>query len=396
MTHQCPVCAAPDAAALDAPLDVPVLMNRAYDTPQEARAAASGPLHLAGCGHCGFVWNLAFRGDLIDYDAAYENDQAHSPAFASHLAERAREVVAAIPAPARLDYLEVGCGQGRFIEAIARQAGPRLGSAEGFDPAWRGADGRGPAGSRIHKVYFDAASFRRLARPPNVIATRHTIEHVPDPVAFLTAVRAALPAGLRAEVFVETPCVAWILERQAMQDFFYEHCSLFTAQALALALHRAGFAAPSVGHVFGGQYLWARASTGGAPGAPPPLKPAGLVGLQGQRERYVAHWRAEVRAAAALGPVALWGAGAKGVTFALLAGHGDARLDHVVDINPGKQGRYLAGTGLPILSPRAAVARGARTIFVMNPNYLEEIAAIAAEVGLAARLVPINEDRPGP
>ena len=104
-----------------------------------------------------------------------------------------------------------------------------------------------------------------------MIVSRHTIEHVPDPVAFLTAVRDALGERAEATIFLETPCVDWILRHDAMQDFFYEHCSLFTARALALALERAGFHAPRVEHVFGGQYLWARASAApwAAPSAPP-------------------------------------------------------------------------------------------------------------------------------
>jgi hypothetical protein len=65
-------------------------------------------------------------------------------------------------------------------------------------------------------------------------------------------------------------------------------------------------------------------------------------------------------------------------------------IDHVVDINPSKQNRYVAGSGLKVLAPKDAAERGARTIFVMNPNYLDEISTMAAEVGVTAQLVPIN------
>ncbi len=387
----CPVCRSAETAPLGEPVEAPVLMNRLYDTPDAARAAARGPLALARCQACGFVWNSAFRAELIAYDGDYENDQTHSGVFARHFRERAEAVVAATPAGERVDVLEIGCGQGRFIEQVAAVAGERLGSAEGFDPAWRGAEGDGPGGARIHKCYFDAATAGLMQRAPNLVVSRHTIEHVPDPVGFLTAIREALGEASQARLFVETPCVDWIFERQAMQDFFYEHCSLFTAGSLALALRTAGFHAPQVSHVFGSQYLWAEASITGEDD--PAAQPASALDtdLEGAHERFAARWRDAVRTAAAEGPVALWGAGAKGVTFALMVDPDRQVLDHVVDINPGKQGRFFPTSALPVLSPEASAARGPKTIFVMNPNYLDEIAADLATRGQAPRLVPIND-----
>jgi SAM-dependent methyltransferase len=393
-SNPCPVCRATDTPVLEARTEVPVLMNRLYATPEAARAAARGPLELVRCRACGFVWNGAFQPELIAYDGDYENDQTHSAVFARHVRERAEAVVAAAPAGGNVDVLEIGCGQGRFIEQMAAAAGARLGTAEGFDPAWRGADGDGPeggaGGARIHRCYFNAATARLMQRAPNLVVSRHTIEHVPDPVAFLSAIREALGVAARAKLFVETPCVDWIFAHQAMQDFFYEHCSLFTAGSLALALRRAGFHAPQVSRVFGGQYLWAEASTVGDPEALAPPGAAAPADLDGAHERFTEHWRATVRAAAAAGPVALWGAGAKGVTFALLVDPENAIIDHVVDINPGKQGRFFPSSALPVLSPEASAARAPKTIFVMNPNYLDEIAASLAARGQSPRLVPIN------
>jgi len=95
--NPCPVCRSADTAILDARVEVPVLMNRLYATPQAARAAARGPLELVRCRACGFVWNSAFRAELIEYDGDYENDQTHSEVFARHFRERAEAVVAAAP-----------------------------------------------------------------------------------------------------------------------------------------------------------------------------------------------------------------------------------------------------------------------------------------------------------
>jgi SAM-dependent methyltransferase len=382
----CPICASSETFALAEASNVPILMNRLYATADSARAARSASLRLTRCARCGFTWNRDFRPELIVYDEAYENDQAWSGVFQAHIEGLANDVIAAAEP---LRYLEIGCGQGGFIGVVAKRAGSRLASAEGFDPAWRGADGGGPFGARIHKSYFTRASLEALEHEPNVIVSRHTIEHVPDPVAFLGAIRDALGPRAEATIFLETPCVDWILRHDAMQDFFYEHCSLFTARALALALERAGFHSPRVEHVFGGQYLWARAGAGAtAPGreTPEPLR-AGQAASR--REAFVAHWRERAAKASSRGRCAIWGAGAKGVTFALMMDAAQP-FDHVVDINPAKQGLHLAGSGLRVLSPEQSAARGVATYFVMNPNYCDEIAARLAALGAKADLVALD------
>ncbi|HAC60499.1 MAG TPA: methyltransferase [Rhodobiaceae bacterium] len=385
----CPVCDYTAVSRLDAPLKMPVLMNKIYSTAAEGKAAVMGPLEFVACPRCGFTWNAAFDPSLIVYDEEYENDQTYSPSFRRHMQQRAQDVVDSVSVDESVVYLEVGCGQGRFIEEVVAVAGGRLGSAEGFDPAWRGEEGTGPSGSRIHRCYFDKDTASRLEKRPNVVVSRHTIEHVPDPISFLSSIREALGSGSTARMWVETPCVEWILKNRAMQDFFYEHCSLFTAGSLAFALERSGFRSPRISRVFGGQYLWAEAVACQSVEVSEP-QTAGYEPLDTVRKEFLERWRAEIAAAADQGRVALWGAGAKGVSFALLSDPEQRMIDHVVDVNPVKQRKYLPGSGLLVLSPEEAAKRIAKTVFVMNPNYLDEISATAREVGINARLVPID------
>jgi SAM-dependent methyltransferase len=382
----CPICDAEGAAAIGAAFDVPVLMNRVYATAEAARSAPTGRVRLLRCADCGFTWNAAFRSELIVYDDEYENDQTVSAVFKLHVEARAREVAAAAEP---LSYLEIGCGQGGFMSLVARTAGRRV-SLEGFDPAWRGVDGEGPEGARIHKTYFDVKSVSRASNAPNVVVTRHTIEHVPRPVAFLATIREALGPGAEATIFVETPCVDWIFRTDSLQDFFYEHCSIFTERALALALARAGFHEPIVGSVFGGQYLWARARARGAGEIARTATPLGIAEVDMRRDEFVERWRARLARDGSRGRLALWGAGAKGVNFALLMAGGSAALDHIVDVNPAKQDRFLGGSGLEVLSPARSAERAISTYYVMNPNYLDEIAAALAALSVRAELVTIG------
>jgi hypothetical protein len=68
----------------------------------------------------------------------------------------------------------------------------------------------------------------------------------------------------------------------------------------------------------------------------------------------------------------LWGGASKGVIFTIFMQRAGAQVDFVVDINPAKQGKYLAAIGLRVFSPEEVLSQiepGAN-IFVMNGNYL--------------------------
>jgi hypothetical protein len=60
----------------------------------------------------------------------------------------------------------------------------------------------------------------------------------------------------------------------------------------------------------------------------------------------------------------------------------------VVDINPHKQGRHLAGTGQRIVPPKALRDDPPELVVLMNPLYRDEIAATLDALGLRPELVP--------
>lgn len=382
----CPVCGSADTIVFDRRPRVPVHQNGLCPTRQSALATPTGVLEMSGCRACGFAWNAAFEPDLLVYDAAYENDQTCSPAFRSHFEERAERVRAAVSDLNDVRVVEVGCGQGDFLAHLSALGGDRIARATGFDPAWRGVDGDGPGRAVIHRRYYEPATAGLAGGAPDVIVSRHTIEHVPDPIAFLTTIREAAGRETPARIFLETPCIGWVIANGQMQDLFYEHCSIFTAGSLALALRKAGFGPARAGHVFGGQYLWAEGGFGADEATEPGIPD--FAGWEEQKARYVAHWRGIVEAASGRGPVYLWGGGSKGVTFTLLIDPDATRLSGAVDINPKKQGGYLPVTGLPILAPEQLPAEGA-TVIVMNPVYHAEIEAQARAIGRSARFVPL-------
>jgi hypothetical protein len=384
--NSCPVCG---GGVLLACLDrdsVPVFQNALYPAEDLARNAATGRLAIRFCRSCGFGFNAAFEPDLVAYGADYENDQTMSGVFSAHVDNMAGKVLGALNGKPHPLVLEVGCGQGYFLERLANLAPAPLGGALGFDPSFRG-QAKPPL--KIQARYFDRAAAAEIQANIDAIASRHVIEHVIEPVAFLKAVRAALPDDADVELFIETPCVEWILSGSVIQDFFYEHCSYFTAETLALCLRRAGFGVDSVEHVFSGQYLWAKAHpdrevSQSLPSSLPQLPLAER--FAGRSTGVAQRWRTALeRMANAGGKVALWGAAAKGVTFASIVDPDRSVIDCLIDVNPRKQGNFAPITAHPIVAPEAAVKRGVRTAIIMNPNYRAEIVAMARD-----RMLPLS------
>lgn len=72
---------------------------------------------------------------------------------------------------------------------------------------------------------------------------------------------------------------------------------------------------------------------------------------------------------------------AKGVPFCAHMLREGASVDSVVDITPEKQGRFLALTGLEVLSPQAVVGNliADDNVFVMNRNYPDEIVEMSGD-----------------
>ena len=86
--------------------------------------------------------------------------------------------------------------------------------------------------------------------------------------------------------------------------------------------------------------------------------------------------------------VALWGAGSKGVTFLNTVDRGEL-IGAVVDLNPRKHGKHVAGTGQVVEPPESLVGHGVDAILVANPVYEEEIRQRCSQLGLSPKLVTL-------
>ncbi len=336
---------------------LPVFQNKMFRSATEAIACTRGDLILVQDLMTGLIYNRAFDPAAMTYDADYQNEQAVSAAFSTHLDNVARIVHRHF---ASLDLIEVGCGKGHFLERLES-----LGfNIAGFDPTYEGDH------PKIARVYFSPDTGLRAGG----IILRHVLEHVSDPVSFLRGIRDSNGGGGR--VYIEVPCLEWIARNRAWFDLFYEHVNYFRLndlRAMFGTVHESG-------HTFGGQYLYVVAdlATVKAPNRSPEdqfsLPQDFIASIERHAQTLGNRGGGSGRAPA------VWGGASKGVIFSLLMRRRGVEIETLIDINPAKQGRFVAATGLRVQSPEEALrhlAQGA-DLFVMNSNYLAEIQAMTS------------------
>jgi len=222
----------------------------------------------------------------------------------------------------------------------------------------------------------------------DLLVCRHVLEHLDEPSDLLASLRRILGRRPGAAVYFEVPNLDDILVGGGMWDVIYQHVWYFGAVSLEWLFEANGFEITDVRTPFGGSFL----SLEARPGAPRVADRshdveslAVLVGAFARRlEQRRDHWATEIDRSRSRGEqIALWGAGAKGVTF-LNAVEGGVDIDSVIDVNPRKQGSHVPGTGQPIVGPDAAVRAGVERVLVMNPNYHQEIADLLVAQGSSA------------
>ncbi len=327
--------------------EFPVFQNRMYDTEEEAQSCPRGQITIVEDLTTGLVSNASFDPDLLVYDAAYQNEQANSAPFRSHLYWVADLVFQSME-PASL--IEVGCGKGSFLDILS----DRGAQITGFDPTYEGDD------PRIEKSLFGPD----LGINAKGLILRHVLEHIQDPVDFLMQLAEA--NGGQGLIYIEVPCFDWICDNRAWFDIFYEHVNYFRLSDF----HKIFGRVVASGNCFGGQYLYVVGDLSTL------RQPAYDVDCSVD---FPADFTATLSSTSATDRDVVWGGASKGLIYSMLRQRAGHPVAAVVDINPAKQSKFLAGTGLQVQAPEELLPTLPKDtrILVMNPNYTKEIKAMS-------------------
>jgi SAM-dependent methyltransferase len=386
----CPSCASSDVRVFyrvdGAPVHSVLLMN----TPEIAKAFPRRNIALGLCRHCGFISNTEFDPSVHSYSGEYEETQGFSPTFRAFHEKLAANIIESWGIHDKT-VIEVGCGKGEFLSLLCRLGNNR---GIGIDPAFVAE--RNPARDCEVEFIADFYSEEYADRKADAIICKMTLEHIPQTFDFVSLVRRSIGEKQDTIVFFQVPDAQRILSDTAFQDIYYEHCSYFTASALARLFRRCGFEVREVKTEYDGQYLTIVAQPARTVQMAASATSRDTRELERQVDAFSARstlaiqaWKKRVRRFASEGRRAvIWGSGSKGVAF-LTATGADEEISYVVDINPYRQGKFMAGTGHRIVSPAQLRTEPPDVVIAMNSIYRNEIQRSLDELGVRAELLAL-------
>jgi len=361
---------------------MPVFCNLLWPEQEDARSAPRGDIELGFCKQCGHIYNLVFDAGLMAYNQAYENSLHFSPRFQSYASTLAQSLVERYDLRGK-DIIEIGSGQGDFLRMLCALGDNR---GVGFDPSYVAE----PSVSPGPEVTFvrDYYSEQYADYPVDFIYSRHVLEHLEQPRDLVTILR-SIQDQSEIIAFTEVPNADFMLQHTALWDVIYEHYSYFGHLSLSRLFADQGFRIMRLDTTFDSQFLCLEATTEQLDDAPTTLHMSTVAEMNDAVNAFasnsralLAEWRTRLDEIKRLGRRAVvWGAGSKGVTFLNLLSR-DGPIEFVIDINPRKQGMFIAGAGQSIVPPAFLQEYKPDVVLVMNRNYADEIAEMVGEMGL--------------
>jgi SAM-dependent methyltransferase len=387
LARECPCCGVEADSVFYRVSAVPVHTVLLMPTKETALNYPAGDIELAFCRACGFTWNAAFDPGLHKYSPLCEETQAFSPTFTAFHERLANHLIERYDLRGK-DILEIGCGKGEFLTLLCETGGNR---GLGFDPAY--ASARQPKCTGVTFIE-DFYSEKYAAHQADLVVCKMTLEHIHRPAELLHTVRQAIAERPGAAAFFQVPDATRILRELAFWDIYYEHCSYFSQGSLTRLFHRCGFEVTDFWTDYAGQYLMLEACA--APGGtsechiqeePPESLALDVAFFADKCYDNIDKWESNLEQRAKSGrKIVLWGGGSKAAAF-LTTMHVRSEVEYVVDVNPFRQGSYLAGTGQEIVAPQFLSEYAPDIVIVMNPLYRSEIELALVQLGLDPEVV---------
>jgi hypothetical protein len=384
---QCRSCGANQMAVFYEMKNVPVHSCLLLSNHTDAVNFPKRDIVLGFCRSCGFIQNLIFDPSMLRYSPAYEEQQSFSPRFNVFAEDLARDLIDRYQLRNK-QIVEIGCGKGDFLVLMC-QMGQNRGT--GIDPSYI------PQRVEAEGVRFiqDFYTKRYTYLQGDMICCRHTLEHIPDTHQFMQTVRKSVDRK-DCVIFFEVPDVGRVLRELAFWDIYYEHCSYFTLGSLARLFRATDFEVLRVGKAFDNQYLLLDACPANGKQIAPLAGEEDVDELGRDVEFFAKNyparlrkWHDQIDTIRKKGQrVAVWGSGSKCVSFLSSLDVAD-QIGMIVDINPYRHGKYLAGSGKKIASPAALRDYEPEVLIAMNPIYCQEIAREIDGMGLKPELTAL-------
>jgi SAM-dependent methyltransferase len=386
--YQCRSCGTPGMSVFYEMKNVPVHSCLLLNDQKEALDFPKRNIALGFCQSCGFIQNVIFDPAMLRYSSAYEEQQSFSPRFNIFAEELAQDLIQRYGLRGK-QIVEIGCGKGDFLVLICKLGQNR---GVGVDPSYIPERVEAEGVSFIQDFYDE----RHAGLKCDMVCCRHTLEHIPDTYEFMQTVRRSVGDREDCLVFFEVPDVGRVLREIAFWDIYYEHCSYFTLGSLARLFHKTDFDVIRLAKEFDDQYLLIDARPGNGAASAKLKEEDDMNQLRRDVAYFAANYRGRLQGwrrridevIEKRQRAAIWGSGSKCVSFLSTLGITD-EIDMIVDINPHRHGKYLAGSGKKISSPEALREYKPDVVIAMNPIYCDEIRNDLERMGLNPQLTAV-------
>lgn len=367
--------------------------NAYLDARQLDQAEQWLPLRVLVCDACWLVQTEDYRSA----DSLFDADYAYFSSYSSSWLEHAERYVAAMSERFALTQdshvVEIAANDGYLLQYVAARGIPCL----GIEPTASTARAAREKGLEIRELFFGEAVGQALASEgwsADLMAANNVLAHVPDINDFLKGFAALLkPTGVAT---FEFPHLLRLMEQQQFDTLYHEHYSYLSLTAVQTLCRRNGLSVFDVESLptHGGS-LRVFVQRGDAQ-RPVSAAVGDLLAQEEQRGIKTCAYYASLAPAAerikhdllrfllqakAEGKTVVgYGAAAKGNTLFNYAGIRADLLAWVADASPHKQGKFLPGSRIPIVSPERIAEEKPDYVLVLPWNLLPEVLQQQAQV----------------
>jgi len=360
--------------------------NAYLETDDLSRPEVHFPLRLRTCTNC---W-LVQTEDYADANTLFSNDYAYFSSVSSSWLAHARRYVDGISEKLGLGsasfVIELAANDGYLLKNFVENGVPCL----GIEPTASTAAAAEAIGVPVLREFFGQALGERLAREgrmADLVIGNNVFAHVPDINDFTAGIKAVLKPG--GTVTLEFPHLMRLIECTQFDTVYHEHFSYLSLYTVSHIFKTCGlrvFDVEELGthggslRVYGCHDDDVRAVSNAVLTVLALEETAGLRAAQvyrdfqaraeavkdGLLEFLIAQKRTGKR-------VAAYGAAAKGNTLLNFAGVRPDLLSYVCDAAPSKQGCFMPGSHIPILSPDVLRQRKPDVVLILPWNIAQEV-----------------------
>lgn len=363
------------------------LANGYLHTLADAKNEQRYPLQLYRCGECQLV--------QLEYDVTPEQIfnqhyaflSSSSATWQSHCAAYAAEMQQRLGAKQVNLIVEVGANDGTLLGKLRPLSTHLL----GIDPASAATQLATAKNIPVITDFFTtglAKSMRAEGKLADVIVANNVLAHVPKINDFVEGLSMLLqPEGI---ITVEFPYLPNIIEQTQFDTIYHEHYFYFSVSVLQRVFARYGLAIYDLQplEIHGGSLRifvkhYSNASLALQPIVDAYIQKEQKAGLHTiayyqalqDRAQQIKHafttWLQEVLEQGK--KVMAYGAAAKGNTFLNYCGVNATQIHAIADVTPEKQGKFLPGSHIPIVSPEAIAQAKPDYLLILAWNYKKEI-----------------------